>query len=171
MKLLRYLTGVILNIKEVMMICRIIFVCTGNTCRSPMAEALAREETLKQGLNMTVLSRGLSVIEGEKANEKSAAAMRDIGLSLDSHRAKSLKESDISEDTLILTMTEAHKSHVLARFNKASMKVYTLKEYAGQTGNIEDPYGSSQQVYDSCAKCIEETVKTVITKLREKTSF
>jgi protein-tyrosine phosphatase len=143
---------------------KLIFVCTGNTCRSPMAEAIYKNLDKESDIN--VISRGLVVLFGEPINPKAEVVLRKHDLEINNHISKGLKESEIDENTLILTMTEAHKKRIMESFPDAK-NVYTIKEYAGESGDVLDPYGGSLVEYEECYIELARLVKKTVYKLSE----
>lgn len=113
---------------------RILFVCTGNICRSAMAEAFARD--MLEGGNgkceALFSSAGLEAVEGEVPPEEVVKVMRDLGLDVSGHRAKRLTENDVEESDLILAMAMHNSSRLLTRHQEAVEKVFTLKEFVIQ---------------------------------------
>jgi len=119
------------------MIRRILIVCSGNTCRSPMAEALLRSKLAKHSASwakdIVVSSAGVSAFLGGPASENAIAAMKNRNLDLSGHQSKLLEASDIINADLVITMTRNHKKAVLALVPEALSKVYTLAELTALT--------------------------------------
>lgn len=153
----------------------IIFVCTGNTCRSCMAEGIFRAVSGKnEGVSgYTAISRGIYAFDGDSASEHSIKALKtlwDIDISL--HKAKLLNPTDVSEADLLLTMTRGHRDTLRAKYPDKQSSIFTLKEYAypelnpnSNAMDIMDPFGMPYPVYESCAKEIFECIKIIFDRL------
>jgi protein arginine phosphatase len=144
---------------------KIIFVCTGNTCRSPMAETIYK--SLETNSDITVTSRGLVVLFSEPSNPKADIVLKSHNLQLEGHSSRPLKNSDIDEDTLILTMTDKQKRSVLDNYNGTD-NVYTIKEFVGEAGDVTDPYGGTLIDYEECFVELARLVKKTVYKLNEE---
>ena len=140
----------------------ILFVCTGNTCRSPMAAALMNKIAMDEELDVRIESAGLFANEGESASAEAIVAMKKYDIDLLQHHAQQINSELIEKSDLILTMTTAQK---MLFSDVAKNKVYTLCEYAGVEGDIEDPYGGDVEEYEEVAEMIYLALQAVAGKL------
>lgn len=114
---------------------RILFVCTGNTCRSPMAEAILRKLANERGLQLEVKSAGVAATDGAPISRHAEAVLRDHNID-DTITSQSLRLETLRESDLVLTLTQAHKEHVIRSYPEVMGKIYTLKEYAEDDENV-----------------------------------
>jgi protein-tyrosine-phosphatase len=147
----------------------ILFVCTGNTCRSPMAEALFKyllEKNQVEGIHAG--SAGTAAFPGQNASRQAERVMEEMGISLVGHRSRLIDEDLLDKADLILTMTDRHKTFVQAQHPSVWKKVHTLKEYVGmKQKDISDPFGHSDEVYRKAAREIQEALEKLLDKLSE----
>lgn len=119
----------------------ILFVCTGNTCRSPMAEGMFRQMTAKAGLDVEIQSAGVSAMNNMPISEYTARILQEQGIQ-DNITSNSLTEKSVKEAGLILTMTMNHKRQLIESFPEVMDKAFTLKEY------VEDDPAVQQLIQD-----------------------
>ncbi len=141
---------------------KMLFVCTGNTCRSAMAAAIMNDIAVKNDLNVLIDSAGVYAYEGDKATDNAIAILAEQGIDLSKHRAKPLTNELVDIADLILVMTASHKE-LLAGI--AVSKVYTLLEYAGMDGDISDPFGGDLEVYKRTADEIRNALEIIAGRL------
>ena len=138
----------------------LLFVCTGNTCRSPMAEGIARAVGREQHVDVVTLSTGLFCVPGAKVSEESVVAVQElVGEDISEHSSRPLKIDFVKAADYVLAMTEDHKKILLRQFPFDSKKIMTLAEFGGEDGDVVDPFGQSQEVYSKIAKQIVEYLR------------
>lgn len=135
---------------------KVLFVCTGNTCRSPMAACLMRSMASSRGLDCEADSAGLYASDGAPASIGAMNAMRLRGLSLSSHTAKPVTKRLLEQSDVIVCLTKEHERALKERFPSLADKVISFSPA------IPDPYGGSQETYDKAAKAIESGLERLI---------
>jgi protein-tyrosine-phosphatase len=147
----------------------LLFVCTGNTCRSPMAEFLARFKANSLGLDWEVHSAGLHATPGHPMSAKSRLALLRRKIDVDKHESTPVSESLVRRADYVFTMTEAHRQDLLFRFPFSADKVFTIGAFAegGAEGafDVVDPFGESDDIYESCATILEAHIEQLVEKL------
>jgi len=148
---------------------KILFICTGNTCRSPMAEGFFNQLARAEAPEWQANSAGLDASGTPAAATCNAiTAAREYGVDLSGHRSQRLSQALVDEADLLLTMTAAHKQRVEGRFAGATGKVHTLLEFTDQEGDIDDPYCGSLCDYQDAAEQIRGAVERAVDRLRSE---
>ena len=132
----------------------ILFVCTGNTCRSPMAEVIARD-LLGKDSGVTVRSAGVAAGAGYPATEEARVAMAEMGLDLSGHRSQPVTRELIDGADVIYAMTNGHRRDMLALDPGAAARVFLL-DPAG--GSIPDPIGMPVEDYVETARVLRDLI-------------
>ena len=142
----------------------ILFVCTGNTCRSPMAEYLC-EKMLAEHLHcpvgaldqhgIVVLSAGLAAVEGQPASENAVEALKGYDIDLSPHRSLRLNEMHVRFADFIFTMTRNHREKILSTWHNVDSRLNVLRM---DSNDITDPMGNSPTAYRACAEQIHTAI-------------
>ena len=144
---------------------KILFVCTGNTCRSPMAEAILRNYNQP---DIEVKSAGVYAYGGEGASDYAVKVLDKRNIK-HNHSSSSLKKEDIEWATYILTMTENHKQLIALNYPQAIEKTFTLKEFVDETSgdrDISDPFGGNEHIYEQTFQELSLWIEKLVEKLK-----
>ena len=145
-----------------------LFVCTGNTCRSPMAEQIFNERA--KDLSAHAISAGLDAKTGSSMSLQAADALSSLGYTPTEHSSTLISTEAVEEADVILTFTENQKSELGQRFPDAVQKLFTISEYAnspsGKHEDVSDPYGKSAEVYKETAETIDSLVELIVSSLK-----
>ncbi len=146
----------------------ILFVCTGNVCRSPMAEYILRHR-LGSDYSVSIRSAGLYAVEGAPASEHAVQVLDEWGIDARPHKARLLTDERMREADLILVKTEAHRTDILQRRPEMEEKVRLLGSFGTRRDSfdIPDPAGLSLDMYRRTRDRIDEAVSDLILYLME----
>lgn len=140
---------------------KIVFVCTGNTCRSPMAEGLARHEAERRGLSIEISSAGTDAFEGAPVSAHSVEACRRKGIDISAHTARMVGDDVNEPETLFAVMTPRHAQWLMLVCGVPQERIALLGE------GIPDPYGMPVEVYCSSCDAIEAAVSLLFDEIEE----
>ena len=142
----------------------ITFICTGNTCRSPMAEGIARKIAAERwpDRNLTFSSAGLATFNGAPASQHAIDVCREIGIDLTPHRSQRLHPEIAAKTDLFAVMTQGH-AQILRQCGIPAEKI------AVPDGEISDPYGGDEEEYRECRDQIFSAVQKLLEGVAEKT--
>lgn len=148
------------------MVQKILFVCTGNTCRSAMAAyiaaAIAEKKYPQQGFLFD--SVGLFAANNQPATGEAQAVLAGLGIDMSHHRSKLFQEAMAKKADLIITMTQGHKQALLASCPQSQGKTFTLGELSGSNEDVQDPYCCSREVYQKTAEILVKEITLVLDK-------
>ncbi|MGY0374353.1 low molecular weight protein arginine phosphatase [Clostridium sp. JNZ J1-5] len=145
---------------------KVLFVCTGNTCRSCMAEAIFNQ--LSDMENIKAYSAGISVVPGSKTSKNTATLIKsNFNLNISERNAVQLTEEMIRESDLVLTMTAYMRDVLSQKFFQEKNKIYTLNEFIGLSDDIVDPYGGNINIYEETFYMLNRGIELLLDKIKE----
>jgi glycine hydroxymethyltransferase len=151
----------------------ILFICTGNVCRSPMAEALFRHAVRGRG-EFRVVSAGIGAMDGQPPTPHSVRAMRELGVDISGQRSRMLTGELVRAADIILGMTHGHVDTVALMYPKLAEKTFLLREFdetlEPYEKDISDPIGSPYDTYVECRDQIEQGIASLL-KFMEQHNF
>ena len=146
----------------------ILFVCTGNICRSPMAYALFNERAQRAGENdkFYAISAGTWALEDQPATDHAIAAMARRGIDLTPHRGQLVTAAIMAQASVVIVMTRNHFDALAAEFPSYRHKLHLMSELKGRGFDVSDPYGGAPDDYESTARLLEDLIDTGYAKIK-----
>lgn len=141
---------------------RIIFVCTGNICRSAMAEHLLRHWSSQRGIDLEVSSCGIAAEPWYEMPEVARRLLTAEGLPPFNHKARLATRDTLRHADLILVMTRAHAEHLRERFPEFTARIRLLREHAGlDDADVEDPMGRPDEAFIRCLAVLKDSLESL----------
>ncbi len=150
---------------------QILFVCTANVCRSPMAEAIFNALAEERGLAWRAESAGVAALVGEDITPNARSALDEVGIYANEHRARQVGEEMLEEADLVLAMGPRHVATLRRRFGDLSERVYALPQYAlgaPPEEGIPDPYGQTMTAFRASVRQLLEYTEALVGRLERE---
>ncbi len=150
----------------------ILFICTGNICRSPMAEGIFRHILKGRRRDIQVMSAGIGAMEGQPPSHYAVQAVKELGIDISKQRSRMLTAELVQQADYIFGMTHSHVDTVLLLYPQAAEKTFLLREFDDTLDifekDISDPIGGSYEVYLNCRDQIEQGIASLMRFIEQR---
>lgn len=138
----------------------VLFVCTGNVCRSPMAEALLNAKIRRAGDDGKLIARsaGTWALENQPASGHAITVMAECGIDISSHRGHTVTREGLATAEVVIVMTRSHRDALSAEFPESRPKLHLMSELKGRAFDINDPYGGTLPEYQQTAQELQDLI-------------
>lgn len=148
---------------------RVVFVCSGNICRSPMAAAFAKDKFERRGIEALIVSCGTLNIQGRPAASQGIAAMREIGIDMTSHYSQGVQPAILDMADWIVVMSPRHEDFLMQRLKHLRPKIVRMWEYAtDELAQIDDPVGQDLAAFRACRDLLDVCVDNWIDSIHQE---
>ncbi len=139
----------------------VLFICTANVCRSPMAEGLLNSKINRMGDAGKLLARsaGTWAMENQPASGHAIAVMAERGIDISKHRGHTVTPEDLADSELVIVMTRNHRDAISAEFPESRFKLHLMSELKGRMFDIGDPYGGIPSAYEQTAQELQDLIE------------
>ncbi|MFC1568870.1 low molecular weight protein arginine phosphatase [bacterium] len=148
--------------------CNVLFVCTGNLCRSPIAEGILKKKLNEKGIqHIHATSAGLMAPTNSPATRLAQSISNQYGVDISQHLSQFLSAELVNDADIILVMERIHQKEIEGWFHPKQKKVFLLKAFGtgGEDEEVDDPIGGNQEVFELCFQLIESEINRILPEL------